>query len=236
VQSLKGVPVLVTVRAEVSGSGWPSELASKGASRRSAARSKAELDLCHLEIEHAGGAALRLRADVCDYEQDLRGGRADAGYFNAPIQVLICAAAVQGPIGPFAEMAPKAWQRLVNTNFNGALNSCRAVLPNMIERRSGKIIVLACGGVSTGRPGFRFTRRRRQLLARFVESVSEEVIEHNVQINCLSPGGIVYAYDGSNPGGRRAIWLARRGSMRTDTLTGGVAPENNWIWRYSLAV
>jgi len=48
-------------------------------------------------------------------------------------------------------------------NFNGALNSCRAVLPNMIERRSGKIIVLACGGVSTGRPGFSFTRRRRQL-------------------------------------------------------------------------
>ena len=33
------------------------------------ARSKAELDLCHLEIEHAGGSALRIRADVCDFEQ-----------------------------------------------------------------------------------------------------------------------------------------------------------------------
>ena len=33
------------------------------------ARSKAELDLCHLEIEHAGGNALRIRADISDYEQ-----------------------------------------------------------------------------------------------------------------------------------------------------------------------
>ena len=33
------------------------------------ARSKAELDLAHLEIEHAGGNALRIRADVTDFEQ-----------------------------------------------------------------------------------------------------------------------------------------------------------------------
>ena len=43
--------------------------AAKGARVGLVARSKAELDLCHLEIEHGGGAALRMRADVCDYEQ-----------------------------------------------------------------------------------------------------------------------------------------------------------------------
>ena len=43
--------------------------AGKGARVGLLARSKAELDLCHLEIEHAGGSALRIRTDVADYEQ-----------------------------------------------------------------------------------------------------------------------------------------------------------------------
>ena len=81
--------------------------AARGARVGLLARSKAELDLCHLEIEHAGGSALRIRADVRDYEQVSAAMERVRVHFNGPVQVLVCAAAIQGPIGPFVESSPK---------------------------------------------------------------------------------------------------------------------------------
>ena len=103
--------------------------AGKGARVGLLARSKAELDLCHLEIEHAGGSALRLRCDVSDYEQVSAALERMRVHFNSPVQVLICGAAMQGPIGPFIETSPKAWPEIIQANLIGVLNACRAVLP-----------------------------------------------------------------------------------------------------------
>ena len=96
---------------------------------------------------------------------------------------------MQGPIGPFVDTQPKAWQETIETNLTGVLNCCRAVLPQMIERRKGKIIVITGGGAREGRLNFSLYAATKTALVRFVESVALEVSEHNVQINCLSPGG-----------------------------------------------
>ena len=66
---MKAVPVLVIGAGRGIGKRLAIGFATRGARVGLLARSKAELDLCHLEIEHAGGSALRIRADVCDYEQ-----------------------------------------------------------------------------------------------------------------------------------------------------------------------
>jgi NAD(P)-dependent dehydrogenase (short-subunit alcohol dehydrogenase family) len=225
VHSLTGVPVLVTGAGRGIGKRLSIGFASHGARVGLMARSKAELDLCQLEIDHAGGSALRLRTDVCDYEQVNASLERMRVHFNAPVQVLICAAAVQGPIGAFVESAPKAWNDVLQTNLIGVMNSCRAVLPQMIARRSGKIIVLACGGVSSGRPNFSVYALAKAGLARFVESVSEEIVEHNVQINCLSPGeSYTHMTDQILAAGDRAGWREIEHAGKT-RLTGGVAPD-----------
>lgn len=222
---MKGVPVLVTGAGRGIGKRLAIGFASKGARVGLLARSKAELDLCHLEIEHAGGAALRIRADVGDYEQVAAAVERMRVHFNAPVHVLIAAAAVQGPIGRFVETTPKAWHEVLHTNLIGVMNSCRAVLPTMIERRSGKIIALACGGVSSGRPNFSVYAASKAAVARFVESVAEEVVEHNVQINCISPGeAYTHMTDQILAAGDRAGWREQEHAEQT-RLTGGIAPE-----------
>src|SRR5262245_14367729 len=113
--------------------------ASKGAKVGLLARSKAELDLAQLEIEHAGGIALRLRADVRDPEQIGTAVERMRVHFGS-VEALICAAAIQGPIGPLVDIAPRAWMETVETNLFGVMHSCRAVLPRMIEHRRGKIV------------------------------------------------------------------------------------------------
>jgi 3-oxoacyl-[acyl-carrier protein] reductase len=104
------------------------------------------------------------------------------------VDVLICAAAVLGPIGPLWEASPKAWAGAVETNLIGIMHSCRAVLPKMVERRCGKILVAGGTGAGQGRPHFSAYAATKAAAVRFVESVAEEVREHNVQINCIGPG------------------------------------------------
>jgi 3-oxoacyl-[acyl-carrier protein] reductase len=136
-----------------------------------------------------GGGGARIRADVCDYEQVSAAVERMRVQFGSTVQVLVCSAAILGPIGPFVDTSPKAWQDIVQTNLIGVMNACRAVLPNMIERRNGKIIVIAgVGGVLPARPNFAVHSATKTAVVRFVESLAAEVADYNVQINCLSPG------------------------------------------------
>jgi len=226
VHSFKAVSVLVTGAGRGIGKRLAIGFAGRGARVGLLARSKAELDLCHLEIEHGGGAALRIRTDVCDYEQVSAAVERMRVQFGSPVQVLVCAAGVLGHIGPFAESSPKSWMEMVNTNVIGVMNACRAVLPSMLERRSGKIIVVAgVGGVLPARPNFALHSATKTSVVRFVESLAEELAEHNVQVNCLSPGNTyTHMTDQILAAGERAGWreLEQAQAVR---MTGGVPAE-----------
>jgi 3-oxoacyl-[acyl-carrier protein] reductase len=226
VHSFKAVPVLVTGAGRGIGKRLAIGFALRGARVGLLARSKAELDLCHLEIEHGGGAALRIRADVCDYEEVSASLERMRVHFGNPVQVLVCAAAILGPIGPFADTSPRSWQDTVQTNLIGVMNACRAVLPQMLERRSGKIIVIAgVGGVQPARPNFAVHSATKTGIVRFVESLAEEVAEHNVQVNCLSPGETyTHMTDQVLAAGDRAGWR-EIDAARQVRMTGGVPAE-----------
>jgi NAD(P)-dependent dehydrogenase (short-subunit alcohol dehydrogenase family) len=188
------------------------------------ARSKAELDLAHLEIEHAGGNALRIRADVTDFEQvSAAVDRMRVHY--GEVDVLICAAAVPGPIGPFVEQSPKAWIDTTHTNLLGVMNACRAALPHMIARRAGKIIVLSGPGATTARPNLSAYAASKAAVVRLVETIAEENREHNVQINSMGPGGTYTSMtDEILRAGERAGWKETEEALQI-RQTGGVAPE-----------
>lgn len=150
-------------------------------------RNQGELDATKIEVENTGGTALRLRGDICSFE-DISAAvdRMTAAW--GEVYALIANAAVQGPIGPFATQKPGQWSEVLQTNITGVFNSCRAVLPQMIQRRRGKIIVLSGDGAWAPRPYFAPYSATKAALARFVETVAEEVRDHNVQVNSLYPG------------------------------------------------
>jgi NAD(P)-dependent dehydrogenase (short-subunit alcohol dehydrogenase family) len=188
------------------------------------ARSKAELDVAHLEIEHNGGNALRMRADVQDPEQLAAAVDRMRVHFG-PVHVLICSAGLQGPIGAFVDTPAKAWAETIATNFLGVVNSCRAVLPQMVERRSGKIVVLSGRGAANARPYFSAYAASKAAVARFVETIAEEVRDHNVQINCMAPGSsYTHMTDEILRAGDRAGWKEAEEAHGV-RMTGGIAAE-----------
>jgi NAD(P)-dependent dehydrogenase (short-subunit alcohol dehydrogenase family) len=189
------------------------------------ARTQAELDLAKLEIEQAGGNALRFRADVRDLEQVSAAVDRMRTVFGG-IDILIAAAGVPGPIGSILTTKPKAWSEAIEINLVGVATCCRAVLPHMIEKRAGKVIVLAGSGASESRPNFSAYAASKAGVVRFAECLADEVRDHNVQVNCVMPGAahsymtdeILHA--GEDRAGAREIEEAER--VR---ITGGVAPE-----------
>lgn len=151
-------------------------------------RSKSELDLAFIEIEQAGGNALRIRADVTDAEQmGMAVERAHIA-FQSPVDVLICAAGVHGPLKSFLEASLAAWNHTLAVNLMGVVHACRAVLPHMTKRRAGKIIVLTCESDRPPHTNFSAYTVSKTALVRLVESIAVEVADDNVQINCLDPG------------------------------------------------
>jgi 3-oxoacyl-[acyl-carrier protein] reductase len=189
------------------------------------ARSQAELDLAKLEIEQAGGNALRIRADVRDLEQMQAAADRMRAVFGG-LDALIAAAGIQGPVGPFLSSKAKAWNETIETNLLGAVNACRAALPAMIERRSGKLIMIVGGGSGHSRPNFSAYAASKAAMVRFSECLADEVADHNVQVNCISPGGVYthmtdeILHAGEERAGRREIEDAEQ--VR---VTGGVPPE-----------
>jgi NAD(P)-dependent dehydrogenase (short-subunit alcohol dehydrogenase family) len=222
---VKGKLVLVTGAGRGIGKRLALGFAAEGAHVGMVARSRAQLDLTHIEIEHAGGSSARYPGDVRDREFLAETAKRMAVQFSRPIEVLICAAAVQGPIGGLSDSDPRLWWETIEINFGGAVNAARAVLPGMIGARAGKIIILTGGGAARPRPYFTAYSASKAAVARFAESLAEEVQEHNVQVNCLSPGGTYTAMtDEVLRAGERAGWKDLE-SAREIRQTGGVSPE-----------
>jgi 3-oxoacyl-[acyl-carrier protein] reductase len=225
VYSFKTVPVLVTGAGRGIGKRLAIGFATRGARVGLLARSKPELDLCHLEIEHAGGNALRIRADVADYEQVSAAVERMRVQFGGAAQVLVCAAATLGPVGPFAESSPRFWTEAIQTNLVGVMNVCRAVLPDMVQHRKGKIIILTGGQGSQARPNFALYAATKAAVVSLVESLAEELRDHNVQINCMSPGSsYTHMTDQVLAAGDRAGWRELEEAQQV-RLTGGVTAD-----------
>lgn len=223
-RSQQNAAVLITGAGRGIGKRLAIGFAQSGARIGLFGRSQGELDATKIEIENAGGMAMRLRGDVCRFDEVCAAvDRVTTSWGG--VHVLIANAAVQGPIGPFHEQKPRAWAEVFETNVIGVFNSCRAVLPQMVQRRGGKILVISGDGAASPRPYFAPYAASKAALARFVESVAEEVREHNVQINSVFPGDAYTSMTDEILHAGPAAGSAETDRAERIRITGGVPPE-----------
>jgi 3-oxoacyl-[acyl-carrier protein] reductase len=106
------------------------------------------------------------------------------------IDILVNNAGVQSPIGSFAAAPLEAWKRAFEVNLFGTANMTHAVLPCMMQQRSGKIINLSGGGATSARPNFSAYGVSKTAIVRFTETVAAEVRQFHVDVNAVAPGVI----------------------------------------------
>ncbi len=181
--------------------------------------------MAHIEIEQTGGNALRIRADVIDPEQLVLAVDRARVVFGSPIDILICAAAMIGPINSFMQSSLKAWKDTLNINLLGVVHAIRAVLPSMTERRTGKIIVLTCETDESPSLNLSAYTTSKTAVVRLVEAVAAEVSDHNVQINCFDPGPTYTSLTDEIVRAESRLEPRVISEAKETRRTGGVSPE-----------
>jgi NAD(P)-dependent dehydrogenase (short-subunit alcohol dehydrogenase family) len=84
----------------------------------------------------------------------------------------------------------KEWDFLLETNFRTALHCCRAVAPHFIQQRSGRIINIAGRAALSGSGHYGAYCVSKAAVLRLTESLSDELKEFGINVNCVLPGTI----------------------------------------------
>lgn len=184
---LKGKTAIITGAGRGLGRASAIAMAREGAAVVIISRTAEELKETAATIIAAGGRALPLAGDVSDPQLAGKAAQAALATFGG-IDILMNNAAVVGPFKPLWQVEPEEWQAGMNINLNGPQMLCRAVVPQMVQQRSGKIInvtsglgdrvMLPFGVYSVGKAGLNHLTR----------ILAEELRQHNVHVNALSPG------------------------------------------------
>lgn len=176
---------LVTGGGRGIGAGIARELAADGWSVVVAARSSDEIDSVAEEID---GRAIEL--DVSDREAVER-AVAEAG----DVELLVANAGVAGPDGATWEIDPADWWRVQEINVLGVHLCCRTVIPGMLERGSGRIVITASGAAYL--PGSSSTAypTSKAAVARYGETLANE-LSGRIPVFFFSPGLVKTAMTG----------------------------------------
>jgi len=187
-------------------------------------RTPSELERVAAAVRQRGGAARTVSADVSRPEDVDRVARAALDAYG-PVEVLVNAAGVYGPIGVTWEVDPAQWVRALHVNLVGTFLCCRAVLPQMIARRRGKIINFSGGGATAPLARFSAYGVSKAAVVRLTETLAEEAREFDVQINAIAPGAVdTRLQDDVLEAGERAGPLAARIRELRESGRGGVPP------------
>jgi ribitol 2-dehydrogenase len=95
--------------------------------------------------------------------------------------------------GEVVDGDPDLWDRVLNLNINAAFRSVQAVLPHMVERKTGDIIMTSsiAGMVPVVWEPI-YTASKHAVQA-FVHTVRRQVAKHGIRVGAVQPGPVVTA-------------------------------------------
>jgi len=124
--------------------------------------------------------------------------------------------------GPVSDGDPDAWDRMLNLNVNAVFRSVHAVLPHMIGRRTGDILVTSSvAGVEAVVWEPVYTASKHAVQA-FVHTLRRQVIPHGLRVGAVLPGPVVTALIADWPPEKLEAERARGGLIEADEVAEAV--------------
>ncbi len=173
---------LVTGGGRGIGASIARELAAAGERVAVAARTRAQVEEIAQEI---GGLAVEV--DVTDREAVER-MVAEVERELGPIDLLVANAGVANGSGPLWESDPDEWWHVFEVNVLGIYLCCRTVLPAMLERGRGRVVITGSGaGYLPGSTNTAYSASKAAV-NRLAETLAESLRETPVRVFLFSPG------------------------------------------------
>jgi 2-dehydro-3-deoxy-L-rhamnonate dehydrogenase (NAD+) len=106
------------------------------------------------------------------------------------IDILVNSAGVPGASLRTVDVSDEEWQRVFAINANGSFYTCRAVLPGMIERGYGRIVLVASIAGKEGNPMAAAYSASKAAVIAMTKSIGKDVAGSGVLVNCIAPAVI----------------------------------------------
>ena len=140
-------------------------------------------------IKNKNQKIFHMRVDISSEQQIKKMIRQTIKKFKK-IDILINNAGVYGPKGFIEKINWNAWVKTIEINLFGSVLLCKEVIPYFKKRNQGKIIQLSGGGAAAPLPMISGYAASKAGIVRFIETLSEEVKDYNIQVNSVAPGAI----------------------------------------------
>jgi NAD(P)-dependent dehydrogenase (short-subunit alcohol dehydrogenase family) len=123
------------------------------------------------------------------------------------IDILVNIAGATTPPKMFVDKTEEEWDRDLNLNLKGTLYCIKAVLPHMLSRKSGKIILISSVNYIKGFPTTSIYAAAKTGIVGFTRVLANEVAAFGINVNCIAPGlGLTnFSAGGGPPGGFEAV-------------------------------
>lgn len=164
-------------------------LGNKGAAVGMVARRKEMLAGVAKRIVSTGGKARVYAIDVTDAEAVFEAAKLFSSEFGS-IDILIANAGIGGNNKETRSLIPEAVKKVIDINLLGAVNSVSAVLPGMIERKSGQLVAISSLAGVRGLPKSAAYSASKAGMTAFFESVRLDTLGKGIDVTIIQPGFI----------------------------------------------
>ena len=140
-----------------------------------------------VDVEALGRKALAIKADVTKVAEVKDMMKKALEEFGR-IDILVNNAGRTTTPTPFVDTPEENWEIVIDLNIYGTFHCSKAVLPQMIERKKGKIINIASGAGISGMPRCVHYGATKAAIIAFTKGLAKEVIPHGINVNAVAPG------------------------------------------------
>ncbi|MBY2926561.1 SDR family oxidoreductase [Rhizobium leguminosarum] len=113
---------------------------------------------------------------------------------------------------------PDAWDRMLNLNINAAFRSVHAVLPHMVERKTGDIILTSSVAGMIPVVWEPIYTASKHAVQAFVHTLRRQVAKHGLRVGAVAPGPVVTALLSDWPQEKLDEALAAGGLMEANEV------------------
>jgi len=164
-------------------------IAKRGATLGLVARREELLKELADKCERNGGKARYFAVDVTDAKSVADAAESLRDEFDK-IDVLIANAGIGGNNSETRNLNPQAVAQVININLLGAVNAVSAVLPAMLENKSGQLVAISSLAGFRGLPKSAAYSASKAGMTAFFESVRLDVQTKGVAVTIIQPGFI----------------------------------------------
>ena len=133
------------------------------------------------------GAAVTARAvDVTDYAAVEAAAKA-AEAAHGKVDILVTSAGIAGPNAKTWEYPLADWSRIMRINVDGTFHCCRALMPGMVAKGYGRVVLIASVAGKEGNPNASAYSASKAAVIGLTKSLGKETANLDIAVNCITP-------------------------------------------------